>query len=571
MEPGEGSARAIVNQVDQDEDRIVVACTAPSPGNRFGKKIRVTAPDFLVRLRDWLSTRQGRPFPPLLEQLRAIPPKLVELEALALPQENWTGLRSAQQEAVRRTGKGIVDLWGPPGTGKTYTLARAVQSLVARGFKVALLAPTNVAVDTAVLALHACYRQAGIPLSGGFIVRAGFPELDELNHYPELLAWQETLASQQRTLQRLTLSKRETESKLLTAEGKERLVLQTKKAEVNKEIEDCRRLRGEELWTLARKATVLATTVYSGLHREEMQAFFSTPKVALIFDEAAMVPRYTIYPFMEFLSGGEAPQGSLRETPSEVTVILSGDPRQLGPIHSQRREQDVNMRFWLGESLMEELLQPTGEPTAAFLEEQSRMDQSICRRISSTYYSDRLKTVPDSGRPTPPLAPGWPTDGVVIVDAKKAALPSDSPAEESLRYTAKRHERTLQVAVRLIREALANGTRSVLWLTPFRDQAALARKLVDLHFSAHNVRAGTVHTSQGGEADLVIFDPVNVGHRWLQGLIGGAIDIERLLNVSVSRGRGQVIVFTNRKELRKNDLFRRLLHDAAEWDGGGYR
>ena len=78
------------------------------------------------------------------------------------------------------------------------------------------------------------------------------------------------------------------------------------------------------------------------------------------------------------------------------------------------------------------------------------------------------------------------------------------------------------------------------------------------------MRAGTIHTSQGMEADFVLFDPVRVTHRWLKGLFGRDIDIERLLNVGASRGRGQVVVLTNRNEARKNLLFWRLLHDAVE-------
>jgi len=61
----------------------------------------------------------------------------------------------AQDEAVR-TAVGAEDLalvHGPPGTGKTYTLARMVRALVDRGERVLLSAFTNRAVDNAVEAL----------------------------------------------------------------------------------------------------------------------------------------------------------------------------------------------------------------------------------------------------------------------------------------------------------------------------------------------------------------------------------------------------------------------------------
>ena len=194
------------------------------------------------------------------------------------------------------------------------------------------------------------------------------------------------------------------------------------------------------------------------------------------------------------------------------------------------------------------------------------MDVSICRRISKTYYYGLLETVPDPARPAPPLVESWPADGLLLLDSKRVSLPEDSPPEKSLRRSGNIDQRSLQIGRKLIQRALERGVRSVLWLSPFRDQARLARKLVDAYFSNHQVSAGTVHTSQGREADLIIFDPVRVRHRWLRADFGDPLNIERLLNVAVSRGRGQVIVLTSRDELRHNHIFLRLLHNATVAD-----
>jgi len=65
------------------------------------------------------------------------------------------------------------------------------------------------------------------------------------------------------------------------------------------------------------------------------------------------------------------------------------------------------------------------------------------------------------------------------------------------------------------------------------------------------VRVGTVHTSQGGEAGLVVFDPVNTAHRWLRGAFDDAEPMERLVNVACSRARRQLVLLGSRDQQRK--------------------
>jgi DNA replication ATP-dependent helicase Dna2 len=70
--------------------------------------------------------------------------------------ETFVDNNAAQDEAVR-LAVGAEDcalIHGPPGTGKTYTLAQVVRALVARGERVLLSAFTNRAVDNAIEALE---------------------------------------------------------------------------------------------------------------------------------------------------------------------------------------------------------------------------------------------------------------------------------------------------------------------------------------------------------------------------------------------------------------------------------
>ncbi len=76
-----------------------------------------------------------------------------EFEAVT---ETFIDNNPAQNEAVRRAvgASDFALVHGPPGTGKTYTLARIVRALVDRGDRVLLSAFTNRAVDNAIEALE---------------------------------------------------------------------------------------------------------------------------------------------------------------------------------------------------------------------------------------------------------------------------------------------------------------------------------------------------------------------------------------------------------------------------------
>lgn len=86
------------------------------------------------------------------------------------------GFHPAQADAYRAClGEGVHLVWGPPGTGKTTVLKRAIGDLIARGERVLLVSATNVAVDNALLGVVREKRHGP-----GEIVRVGPPHLKEV-------------------------------------------------------------------------------------------------------------------------------------------------------------------------------------------------------------------------------------------------------------------------------------------------------------------------------------------------------------------------------------------------------
>lgn len=81
-----------------------------------------------------------------------------------------------QQLAYRAClGTGLWMVWGPPGTGKTSVLTRAIEDLMDAGKRILLVSATNIAVDNVVVKV----ASTGQPVPGR-VVRVGTPHLKEV-------------------------------------------------------------------------------------------------------------------------------------------------------------------------------------------------------------------------------------------------------------------------------------------------------------------------------------------------------------------------------------------------------
>ena len=148
-DPIQGTAElARVERLGGPDGEVVVTADEPVDLRRLDVyPSELSADRMLTALHDALLTRSADWKDPLFGR---------RAPAFDEPAETFIDNNDAQDAAVRKAvgAEDFALVHGPPGTGKTYTLARLVRALVDRGDRVLLSAFTNRAVDNAIEALE---------------------------------------------------------------------------------------------------------------------------------------------------------------------------------------------------------------------------------------------------------------------------------------------------------------------------------------------------------------------------------------------------------------------------------
>lgn len=253
--------------------------------------------------------------------------------------------------------------------------------------------------------------------------------------------------------------------------------------------------------------------------------------------------------------------------------VVAGDFQQLPPIvqTNQQAIYDVLAHDIFDEA---EITIDTAEktPRLVMLDEQFRMDDSICRLVSGAFYRGALQThatrVPSSATPPEPL-----TQHLLVVDTSRIwPFTTRNTFNSRLNLMHGLATRNLVLHLRdhgFLRERDGKGRVGVC--APYAAQAALLREIFRSHeIDAATVRATTVHGFQGDEREMMILDLVDsVGER-NAGIFLQASELAdvgaKLLNVAFSRAKERIIVVANLtfldRKLPSDAILRGLMHDV---------
>jgi phosphatidylserine/phosphatidylglycerophosphate/cardiolipin synthase-like enzyme len=295
-------------------------------------------------------------------------------------------------------------------------------------------------------------------------------------------------------------------------------------------------------------ATVLATTLTKAYLRDEVQSRrFDT----VILDEASMAPIPALW---------------VAACVAEVNLVLVGDPHQLPPIAlaADEKNQDAPEYRWLARDVFEASgVLKKEAPYMVKLRTQYRMDPAISAAPNALVYGGELRDGPNTAADDdldPWYDRDWGHDGpIVLVDTEMADAWCSTVVASGRSSRLNFLSATISVdlaerVLRIDRKPATRGEARIIIATPYRPQARLITLLLRDAGLEGEVLAGTVHSFQGSEAPVVIYDlVVDEPHR-RAGLFNPAWDesSRRQFNVGLTRARDRLFVIGDFKFLGSN-------------------
>jgi len=470
-------------------------------------------------------------------------------------QRDHAELNASQRAAVQLCIESdIAFVWGPPGTGKTVTLADAIDELLARGERILLASTTNAAIDQILGKLAArpwfapgvvvrlgrsdqqtygaeladvvaARRGAGRDALGRLRARIG--DVEQQLRYakalaaelaPALSTQQSLFAEAAQPLRAAALARA-----FSAADALARL-----DARAQQRVLDVRIARLERVRVLA-KARVAAVTAED---RELETKIVDEARVILCTLTNTYLSPHMAGQRFDTLIAEEAGMATLpalfyAASRCDRRAVMVGDPRQLPPIV---QSDDDSVRRAIGRTIFEVAVpDPLHSDVVALLDVQYRMHPQIGALVGELFYAGRLAHAAETAH----ITARAPFAGRAVVVVEKA-----SSCQRSQKGSSRVNAISAEVTADLALEAVRAGHESIAVITPYAAQAAEIRRLLAARRIADRVECSTIHRFQGRECDVVLLDLVDAAPMRPSALVGEP----NLLNVSISRARGKLVI-----------------------------
>lgn len=445
-------------------------------------------------------------------------------------------IKTGQQTAIQMSqNQPITFVWGPPGTGKTETLAKIALSHIKRGNRVLMLSYSNVSVDGAIMRVNKLNPNS----KPGTLVRYGYAQNKELlnhkyltsynlviNNHPDLLKERQKLIAERKKLSR--------DSKRYVEIG--RRLSQIKKKLSSEEKEE------------VRKAKFVATTISKAVVDSVIR---DTAFDVVIFDEASMA---------------YIPQIALAASLAKKHFICMGDFRQLPPIVQSKENSSLNADIFQYCGIISAVDSKNNHDWLCMLDTQYRMHPDIAKFASSTMYGGLLKSAEEMNKKHNNIISQNPSSGHSMAFADLSGMMSVcTKTGDNSRINLLSALMSFSLAL----DAAKNCQVGII--TPYHSQSrllhAMSRDAANSNTNLKLITCATVHQFQGSEKDVIIYDAVDCYRMPYPGMLLTSTRnnyANRLFNVAITRAKGKFIGVANveymdNKKLSKGLVFKNMI------------
>lgn len=515
--PHNGEAR-VLSVFPEDNELHITAVRGELPDQQ--SRLRIYPPNFIEPVRKlYYDQRYQELGLRILHSLDSRSPQ----DDKILPNPVPLSLRAQQREALKLPYRSHSLLIGPPGTGKTYTLAAILAQFLCHESeqRVLLISNSNTAVDDALVKVDEALEKLGDDQRKSRSVRIG------KNFTMALYEGREHLlpSSQELTDKLKMLEKHKPDQR--DAVGYDSWLNQ---------YENVRREIDEHTKALMQKCQLVATTAASASFRFE--ALYNRFDL-VVFDEASQVSLYQTIVLL----------------PLGRRYLFCGDDRQLPPVCVAH--QNTQAQRWVGKSIFR-LREKFPNSSQVMLDEQDRMVEEICRLVSEQFYPGKLKLATSAENES------WKSERRRLCETWEKPVEVvfvDDTAKWRQRFMGEVREGSAEMAIKIYQALSSERIQlksDIMILAPLHSQLRMIRQKAK-NSKITNIPCSTIHKAQGQQYHTVILDVINLSgkNRFLTDTLS-----KELINVAFSRAKARLIILAHESDL--NCRYIKAAHNIAK-------
>lgn len=387
-------------------------------------------------------------------------------------------ITTGQQTAVKMAkNQPITFVWGPPGTGKTQTLAKIALAHIEQGNRVLMLSYSNVSVDGAIMRVHKMKPN----MEPGILVRYGYARHKDLLEHKYLTSYNLAIHNHPELLK---------ERQDLIAERKKLTRTSQRYVQIGRRLTQIRNeLSSEEKETI-KNANFVATTVSKAVVDSTVR---DCEFDVVIFDEASMA---------------YIPQIVFAASLTKKYFVCMGDFRQLPPIVQSNGTSLLNADIFQYCGITSAVDSGRNHKWLCMLDTQYRMHPRIADFASRTMYGGLLHSAEEMEKNRRSIVEQKPINGHAMAFADLSGMMSVCTKTGD---NSRVNVLSALMSFCLALEAAKNCEVGII--TPYHAQSrllhAMARDVVDANPELKPIICATVHQFQGSEKDVIVYDAVD--------------------------------------------------------------